>query len=331
MLLLKIRWVLIGFALIILGGTLGYRLVEGWSWLDSIWMMVITLTTIGYGEVRPLSDAGRVLTMFIIVTGVGLGTYTASQMSRYIIEGDLRRDLSRRRRKKEMEKLKDHYIIAGFGRLGQEVAAELRYRGNDVVAIDLKPISESDTQPLASTVEGDASSDDILSKAGVHRARGIAICTGSEATNILVTLSARQLNPNLHILTKVNESASVKKAYRAGADGVINPYDISGVRMAQGLMHPHAAQLMDQATRRTHEGFDIKDIEIGNAPSYNGPLGELNIPERNKILIVAVKKANGELVTSTDRTTKLDPGDIAVVVGQPDDIDRFAKEVHDGA
>ncbi len=325
MLFRTLRWAIAFTILIITGGTLGYRYIEGWRFLDSAWMTVITLTTIGYGEPQPLSDNGRWFTMGLILAGLGLGTYTLGQVTRYIVEGEFRRDLKERRRRRLMEKLANHFIVVGLGRLGREVAEELFHRGHHVVAIEVDDDASDGLPFLDLRVRGDGSADECLNEAAIHRARGIAVATGSDATNIFVTLSARQLNPGIHILTRVDDAASVQKAFRAGADAVINPYGISGARMAQGLIHPHAAQLLDRAVGRAHNEFEIEDVPIGEVEHYNGRLGELDIPDRHRVLIVALRRPDGQLVTSLDRHTELRAGDIAIVVGRPTDVRTFSE------
>lgn len=302
---------------------MGYRVIEHWAWLDSVWMVVITLTTIGYGERHELSDLGRWFTLLLIVAGLTVGTYTFGQVTRYIVEGDFRKDLRERRRRRLMGKLENHFIVVGLGRLGREVAEELHHRGHLVVAIEVEP-DESEIPFLALRLRGDGSSDEILERAAIKRARGIAVATGSDATNIFVTLSARQLNPGIHVITRVDDGASVQKAIRAGANAVINPYGISGARMAQGLVHPHAAQLLDRAVGRAHNEFEIEDVPIGEVEHYHGRLGELDIPGRHGVLIVALRRPDGQLVTSLDRHTELKAGDIAIVVGRPTDVREFS-------
>ena len=324
MVLRKLRWVLALFVLVLIGGTVGYQYIEGWRLLDALWMVVITLTTIGYGEAHPLSDAGRVFTMALVVSGVGLSAYTAGQLTRFVVDGDLAHSLAQRRRKRQMHALSGHYIVVGLGRLGKEVAAELHHRGFEVVAIEVTPGSLDEHRFLTVRLVGDGSSDELLREAAIERARGVAAATGSDATNIFVTLSARQMNPALHIVTRVDDEGSVHKALRAGANAVINPYGISGARMAQGLIHPHAAQLMDRAIGRAHAEFQIQDIAIGAAKAYNGPLGELALPEHHRVQILALRKPGGELISALDRHTCLEPGDIAVVVGRPSDIRALA-------
>lgn len=325
MLLYRIRWAIVGLFVVLAGGSLGYRLIEGWSWEDAIWMVMITLTTIGYGEPSPLSLGGRILTAMIVVGGLGLGTYTLGRLTRYVVEGELRTDLLLRRRRKTMKKISNHYIVVGCGRLGREVVAELEHRGHEIVVVDQAEPSNLEIDRGVAFIPGDGTQDETLEEAGIDRARGIAIATGEEAINVLITLTARQMNPNLHIIMRLDDKNDVRKAYRAGADAVINPYTIGGTRMAQGLLHPHAAQLLDHAVGRSHQGFEIQDIAIGNNQAYHGPLTDLQIPQKYNVLIVAVRKPDGSLQTATERGTSLEPGDIAVAVGKGDDISLFAR------
>ena len=313
------------FLLVAAIGTVGYHFLEGWPWIDSLWMVVITLTTIGYGETHPLSNAGRLFTLGLIVSGVGLSAYALSQITRFIVDGELSRSLAAHRRRRIMDRLEGHYIVVGLGRLGREVTEELVHRGHKVVGVELDPGTGQELPSLLLRLEGDGSSDAMLRDAGVGRASGLAAATGSDAANIFVTLSARELNPTLHIVTRVDEEDSIQKAYRAGATAVINPYGISGARMAQGLIHPHAAQLMDQVVGRGHAEFEIDDVVIGDVPEYNGPLENLGIPQRHKVLLVAVRRQDGEVATMPSHRTELRPGDIAIVVGRPSDILIFAK------
>ena len=328
MLFERLRWSFAWFGAILLGGATGYRLIEGWGWLDSMWMVVITLTTIGYGEVHSLSDLGRLFTMGLVLFGIGVGTYTLGQVSQYLLDGEFIAELQARRRRRIMSELNDHVIVIGHGRLGREVTAELIHCGRQVVVIEPHPeaqgVAHHGIEPTL-LIEGDGSDEELLERAAIGRAQAIAVVTGNDPTNIFVTLTTRQMNPRLHIVTRVDDVRSVDKALRAGADAVINPYGISGVRMAQGLLHPHAAQLLDQAIGRGNQEFQIEDVQIGDVPSYHGPLGALDIPGRHGILLLAVRSSDGDLRTNLDRHTSLGPGDIAVVVGRPSDVRDFAR------
>ena len=196
-LLSKFQTPIMALVLVLTGATVGYRFIENWSWLDSIWMVLITMTTIGYGEIHPLSPTGRLFTLAWVLLGVALGTYTVGQITRYIVEGELSSDLLSRKRRKTMRKLNDHFIVVGYGRLGREVTAELVHRGQAVAVIDKneKNFELAHLHHLQPALEivGDGSDDEILEQAAIKRAKAIAIATGMDTTNIFITLSARAL------------------------------------------------------------------------------------------------------------------------------------------
>ncbi|MCP4807639.1 MAG: potassium channel protein [Proteobacteria bacterium] len=312
---------------ILVAGTAGYMMIEGWSVLDSVWMVLITVTTIGFGEVHTLSDGGRAFTMLLIVGGLSLGGYTASQFTRYVVEGGLRHDLRERTRRKRVEKLHDHYIVIGHGRLGAEVALDLRHEGQTVVVID--PDAEA-TKGLDDTgivvIVGDGSSDEVLRRARIDAARGLAVATPSSAVNVYVTLSARQLAPHLPILTRADDADAVPKARRAGATDVISPYGISGNRMARSLLHPTSTSFLDQAVARHHGHLSLEDVLIGTNPKHHGRLRDLHLRQDYSVLVVAIRKPDSELETAPDANVVIEQGDVVVVVGAPKDISRFARD-----
>jgi len=320
----ELRWAIIGLILVVLTGTTTYHFLEDWSWIDSLWMVLITLTTIGFGEPHTLSDSGRVFTMFLIVSGVGIGTYTVGKVAQYIMGGGIIQDLKEQRRRRKMTKIANHIIVVGMGRLGREVVVDLVHAHSAVVGIDLDEDRLNLSTGLSVQIRGDGTSDEILKQAGIERARGIAVATRSSATNVYVTLSARQLNPSLHILTRVDEEGAAEKAIRAGADEVINPFGISGARMAQGLIRPHAANFVDLAIGRSFGDFALEDVTLGNAVNFHGRLEDLDIPNKHAVMIIGIRKSNGQLVTSIDRNTELNEADVVVVIGRPGDIGNFA-------
>ncbi|MGF1509866.1 MAG: potassium channel family protein [Myxococcota bacterium] len=322
MLLRQLRFAVAGLAVTLFSGTLGYVIIEGWSWLDALWMVAITFSTVGYGEVAPLSPAGRLYTIALIFVGFTLATYAASEVARLLVDGGLVEALRDRRRKALMRGMSNHYVVVGYGRLGKEVCAEIAYRGHPIVIIESdSALTKDETFALV----GDGTSDDILKEAGVERAKGLAACTGNDATNLFVTLSARQLNPSLRIVTRVDDEHSVAKALRVGASAVLNPYGISGQRIAQGLLQPVSATLVDQTVGRNVQDFDMEDVAVGPGP-INGSLRELRVSERFRVLVVVVKKADGSFHPGYLPTVRLEPGDVAVVAGQPENIRRFADE-----
>ena len=324
MLFWELRWAIISLLLVLLSGTVVYRFLEDWTWIDSLWMVVITLTTIGFGEPHPLSDAGRLFTIVLIIVGVGIVAYTVSKVAQYIMDGGLIFDLKERLRRQKMKTMEDQIIVIGLGRLGREVVQDLLAAGSQVVGIDINEDNLALSKDLTVQITGDATQDAVLVEAGIERARGIAIATRSSATNVYITLSARQLNPNLHILTRVDEDGAAEKAIRAGADEVINPFGISGTRMAQGLIRPHAANFVDLAIGRSFGDFAIEDVTLGNAAQFHGTLEEIQVPSKHSVMIIGIRKSSGHLVTSIDKNTVISQGDVVVVIGRPKDIGNFA-------
>ena len=322
----RFRWVVPGMLAIWFTGALGYMVIEDWSFLDGVWMVLITVTTIGFGEVHTLSTAGRLFTMVLIVGGLSLGGYTASQFTRYVVEGGLRADLRERTRRKRVEKLQDHYIVIGHGRLGAEVALDLLHEGQSVVVIDPDPSAAEGLDERILVIVGDGSSDDVLRQAHVERARGLAVATPSSAVNVYVTLSARQLAPHVPILTRADDDDAVPKALRAGATQVINPYGISGNRMARSLLHPTSTSFLDQAVARHHGNLSLEDVLIGDNPKHHGRLRDLHLRGAYNVLVVAIRRPGHELETAPEADVVIGQGDVVVVVGAPDDIRRFARE-----
>jgi voltage-gated potassium channel len=313
------------FAATLVVGIVGYRLLEGWTWLESAWMVVITLTTIGFGEIHPLSDPGRVFTLALIVGGLSVASYTITEFTRYVVEGDMQRAIESRRWKRRMREMHDHYVVLGFGRLGREVAQELRHSSVPVVVVEhsTELVALSESKGFV-TVHGDATSDDILRLARVEVAKGIAVATSSNATNVFLTLSARQLNPGALILTRVDDEETARKALKAGANHVLSPQGIGGAHMAHALLRPHARAFLDLATSRHFRELEIDDVKCTRPPV---PLHTLRVPERFQVLIVAIHRPDGSLRSVPGPDDLLGGGDVAVVVGQPDQVRAFAAEM----
>ena len=192
-------------------GVSGYMWLEGWSFLDALWMVVISLTTIGYGEVHPLSTSGRVFTIGLIMGGVSVGAYAVGAMTRAILEGDLAAELRRRRRIRIMNRLNNHYIVIGYGRLGRSVAQELKDAGVPFCVVDREParVAEAEAHLGVPVIVGDGAEDSVLREAGIARARGVAVAAGMGAESVFATLSVRQLNPTCHIVTRVETGSEV--------------------------------------------------------------------------------------------------------------------------
>jgi len=244
-------------------GTSGYLLIEKWSFLDAVYMTAISLTTVGFKEVRPLSEAGRVFTIVLITTGVSLFFYAAGILAEAIIEGHLKGFIGRRRMEKKIAKLSNHYIVCGYGRLGRVICHELSLRKYPVVVIDNK---ESAVNAAARKglywLKGDATLDETLLRAGIKQARGLITVLGTDAANVYITISARSLNPRFIIVSRAEDENAEKKMFRVGATKVVSPYKIGATRMALAVLKPTLTEFLDLASHSVGFDLDIEQIEI---------------------------------------------------------------------
>lgn len=329
----NLRLAMASIGLVVVVGTAGYRLIEGWSLLDSLWMVVITVTTIGYGEVRPLSEVGRIFSLGLILFGVGLVTYTVTTFAGAMLDGDMARLLRQRRKERSMKKLKGHHIVVGYGRLGRVVVDDLLRSGVPVCVVerDSAVVEELERSERVPVIHGEGSCDDVLRLAGVERAQGMAIALPSAAEAVYVSMAASQLNPALNIVTRIDEPEASYRARRVGARQVVNPYRLAGWRMAHGLMRPLASNFLDLATFSVHEEFAVDEQHIPEGSPFAGrSLRELNIGAEHKLLVVAIQKPNGELHATPGGSVVLEPGDTVIVIGDPERLVQFANAVTGG-
>lgn len=311
---------LILFAIIIAVGTTGYTLLEGMTVLEAAYMTVITLSTVGFGEVHPLTPAGQVFTIVLIVSGVGTVTYLLSNLFEYIVAGELRGTWQRRRMHNQIDKLSGHFIVCGFGRVGRQVVSELRsYRANYVVV-------EKDPDRLANASEplfvlGDATDDDVLHLAGIERAKGLVAATGNDADNVFITLSARALKRDLTIVARSNMPEAERKLRNAGADHVIMPHVIGGRRMASVLMHPSVVDFLDVVMHSEALELWLEDIPVSAASGLSqATMGDAQVRSRPGASVLAIKTAAGALVTDVGAASRIQPGDVLVALGTRDQL-----------
>src|ERR1700756_652329 len=288
---------LIGFALalVIIAGTAGFHFIEGWSWFDGFYMVITTLTTIGYQETHPLSHAGRVFNICVIVTGVSLVFLGIGALTQALLEFELRSFFGRRKMEREIGRLTDHYIICGAGRVGRSAARELSRRPAAFVIIES---NEAKAQKFASEnwlmLIGDATLEQTLRDAQIDRARGLVAATTTDATNLYIVLTARSLNPQLRIIARASEEMAEKHLRSAGADSVVSPYIFAGQRIAHSLLRPHVVSFLDTAT--THLGMDL---EIGEVPITGGcvfagkTIENSRIRQDRGVIILAIKREAG--------------------------------------
>ncbi|HZJ03243.1 MAG TPA: NAD-binding protein [Thermoleophilia bacterium] len=315
---------LAGILLVILaGGTIGYTLIEGWSILESLYMTVITLSTVGFKEVREISSVGRLFTILLILGGVSTMAYALATLIEFVVSGQLSGLYRRRTVRKAIEQLSGHFIICGFGRVGEAVAREFRAGGVPFVVVDddeavLQHFAESGMLFLL----GDATEDDVLEEAGIRRARGLVAAVGSDAENVFIILSARVMCPDLMIVGRANSEESFKKIKKAGADHVVSPYSIGGKKMATLLLKPLVSDYLEVVTGGGEVEFRVEEFALNDTCEIVGrSIGELEVRSRTGATILAVRHGDSGLFdTNPKPTLVLSDSDVIIAIGTPTDI-----------
>ncbi len=282
---------------VVITGVLGFMLIEGWDFISSFYMVVITLSTVGFMEVHQLSDEGRIFTALLIIGGVGSFLYIAAAFSQVLVEGRLQILWGKRRMMKEIGRLKDHFIVCGYGRIGSIVTQEIMGEGHSVVVIEQDPeLIERMEQDGILCVEGDATSDEVLLSVGLHNARSLISALTSEAANVYVTLTARQLNPDITIIARAGDKSHISRLELAGANRVVLPHFIGGIRMAQSVLRPTATNFVEVALRG---GIDLQMEELYVSPGselVGKDLVDSQIRPRFNLIVIAIKQVSGDMV-----------------------------------
>ncbi len=303
-------------------GTLGYMEIEGWNFSDSLYMVYITMSTIGFTEVRELNNGGRIWTAFVGIGGIGTFAYAASSLIELAIEGTVRGYFRNRRMRNEIDKLENHYILCGYGRVGREVAKDLSYDGAPFVIVDQEQeIVEKCISRGYRAILGEASSDSVLETAGVRRARGLIATVDSDADNVFVTLSARKMNPELHIVARANSDESAGKLAMAGADRTLSPYSVGGRRLASLATRPSVVDFLDIVSRG-EEGIEFRLEEFVVPPGQfdSHVIGELDVARKTGARILAVRGKGDKFNTNPSAQDEVSPGDTLIVLGTPEQI-----------
>jgi voltage-gated potassium channel len=317
-------------SIIVLIGILGYRLIEKWNYLESTYMVITTLFTVGFQEVRPLSSTGKIFTMFIIVAGVGSAIYAAGQAVEIIVEGEMTGYRKRKRMDKKIREMKDHYVICGFGRVGHQVSQVFEASSIPYVVIDSKKetLEELEMKNVPSII-GDATSDNILIEAGIQSAKGLIACSDSDVANVYVTLSARVLNPGLNIVSRAGFKDTEKKLIMAGANKVISPYFISGMRMAALATQPVTSDFLDIVTHGGQIDFKLYEIAVPeSSPLIHRSIAEADIRNKSGALILAIRKNDGTFDLQPTPTSTIEKNDVLVVIGTQGQFETLEKIVH---
>lgn len=308
---------------ILFAGAFGYTFIEGWAFFDALYMTVITLATVGYGETYPLSNAGRAFTIFLILGGIGVITYGVTTVTAFLVEGEMNGYLRRRRMQRAIQKLNGHFIVCGGGRNGRYVIEELRRTKRDVVVVErnrerVQTMLENGVMAL----EGDATSDDTLRAAGIGRASGLVAALPEDRDNLFVVITARGLNGSLRIVAKIDDVNVRDKFLRSGANSAVSAGAIGGMRMASELIRPDTVTFLDTMLRDA-ANFRVEDIPVG--PSHVGKtIKECDILAAAGILVVALKD-DGEFRFNPKPSTKLRSGDTLIVIGDPDHVHQAAE------
>jgi voltage-gated potassium channel len=314
--------------LVVAIGTAGFHYIEGWSWFDGFYMVVTTLTTIGYQELHPLSHAGRVFNVFIILSGVSLVLVGIGLLSQALLEFELQSFFGRRRMEREIGRLDSHYIICGMGRVGRSVARELAQKPVPFVIVESV---EGKRQRFAHenwlVIAGDATLEATLREAQIERARGLIAATTTDATNLYIVLTARGLNPRLKIIARASEDGAEKHLLTAGADSVVSPYSFAGQRIAQSLLRPHVVSFLDTAT--THLGMDLEigEIHITTGSKFAGKTLETSrIRQERGIIVLAIKRRDSMRFNPAP-DERIEPDDCLIAMGEPAQLRQLEQSV----
>jgi voltage-gated potassium channel len=297
---------------VVIVGTLGYFWLwqeQGGTWMDALFMTVTTITTVGYGEVRPLDTVGRIFTMVLAIAGIGSLFYTLGVVMEYLVAARLADPGGRRRMERRIEALRQHIIVAGLGRVGRQAAHELFEARTPFLVVDPGPAAARHAEERGYLLlEGDATDDAVLERAGLRRANGLVVTTGSDATNMYIVLSARVLNPDLYIVSRAADDASVTKLVRAGANRAISPYAIGGHRLAHLILRPAVVDFFETALRAGEVALNIEDVAVRpESPTVGQTLGALDIRRVTGVTILAILRGGNPLVNP--------PGDFVIARG----------------
>jgi voltage-gated potassium channel len=329
----RLLFIAVLLAIAISIGTFGFVEVEGWSFFDSFYMTLITLTTVGYGEVHPLSDHGRLFASVLMLIGVTTVFVSIAVLGETLLRLEMTDYFGRRKRDRMLKNLKGHYIVCGAGRVGRSVIQELLRSDATVVLIDDKvERARWATDKGVITLVGDATKDEVLRQASVETAKGLVAAISSDAENVYVALSAKVLNPQLVISARASDEQAEEKLRRAGAAAVFTPYTFIGHRLAQSMLRPHVASFLDVASA-FHQGSDL-DLEIEQLqvePSSqlaSRTLEELRLGSKYGVIILAVQRNNGVMQFNPAADLRVEAGDVLIAMGERAKLKKLEQESH---
>ena len=312
--------------MMILIGAAGFRYFEQFTWLDSIYTSTQTVTTVGYGDLAPTTAAGRMFAILLMLTGVGTVLYALTVLAQSVVQSEIVELFDERRKKKEMKKLEGHFVVCGAGRVGRRIIRSLRDQNLPHVIIEKDESKLSDLEPEGSHfIIGDATSEANLIEAGVMNARGLATCLADDAGNVYVVLTARGLNPNLHIVARAVEEHAEPTLIRAGASRVVAPTIIGSHSMARALLRPAIADFMDSIVAETLD-LVFEEIAVDSASPYAGNyIRDTNLLSELSVIVVAIRRKDGELAFQPKGDTLINEGDLLIVIGKAETVQELIK------
>jgi voltage-gated potassium channel len=318
-----LRLLLVAIFLLIVG-TLGYHFIEDWSLFDSLYMTINTLTTLGFGE-GPSTLGGRTFTMLLALGGVFTLFYTVTELIRTVVSGDIRSIMGRQHMERSLAALHNHLIVCGFGRMGRLVCQEFSKQRIPFVVIERQAVRlEGFHVPHGIALHGDATSDEMLKRAGIESARALVTVAASDADNLYITMSGRLLNERVFIVARAEDPGSEQKLLRAGANRVVSPYQIGGTRVAQAVLRPTVVDFLELATESAHVDLQIEETRISDkSPLAGSTLKDSRLRQDLGVIVVAIKKPSGQMQFNPPYDAALEAGDILIVIGDQEHLDRL--------
>ena len=303
-------------------GTAGFTIIDHYPLFDAFYMTLTTMTTVGYGEIHPLSHAGRIFNSFLIMFGVTTILIAIGAMTQTIIEIEMGDRLYQRRNKRMIDKLKNHFIVCGYGRVGRGAAAELLQAKVPFVVVDQNP-ERTERAMLAGmlAVTADATHDDTLRQAGIAHARGLVAALATDADNLFVLLSAKGLNPNLYVAVRAAEEGAEEKMRRAGANSVFAPYALTGHRLAQALLRPHVVQFLDFTTQAIGQDISLEQVAVAADSEMVGKsIRDMQLGRDLGVIVMAIRNRDGQMQFNPSADTAIHGGDFLIVMGRQESL-----------
>lgn len=322
----RLAYATLAIVSIIAVGAIGFHLIEGLNWIDSVYIATETVTTVGYGDIPPRTRAGKIFATVFMLLGVGTVLYALTVLAQAVLQSEIVEALGLRQKIREMEKLENHYIVCGAGRVGRRIIRNLQKQNLSFVILerDGKKVADFE-EDGANVLIADATLEENLMQAGVKRARGLASCLADDADNVYVVLTARDLNANLHIVARAIEEQAEPKLIRAGANRVVSPIIIGGQSMARSLLKPTIADFMDSIIA---ESFDLvfEEVAVKNDSIYiDKELRETNLSTELNLLIVAIRRKSGEMIVQPSAETHICAGDLLILIGKAEQMQKLVK------